>query len=107
MRNITNIDLIEAALNSLKSLKPREKPNYTAVATKYGCNRSILSKCHRGVQNTRQAQYKSQRILNDTQSAELVRWIHKLTEKGLPSSNEMLCNFAKEIRGRGKKPGRQ
>ena len=95
------MDPIEAALGSLKSLKPREKPNYAAVATEYGCDRSTLSKRHRGVQGTRQAQYESQRVLNDAQSAELVRWVHKLTEKGLPPLNEMLRNFAKEIRGGG------
>ena len=34
---------MEAALESLKSLKPRETPNYTQVTTKYGINRVMLS----------------------------------------------------------------
>jgi hypothetical protein len=42
MRNTTNMNPIEAALNSLKSLKPREKPNYTAVATEYSYHRSTV-----------------------------------------------------------------
>ena len=33
---------MEAALELLKSLKPRETPNYTQVAIKYGINRVML-----------------------------------------------------------------
>ena len=43
------MDPIEAALESLESLKPGESPNYTAVAKKYGVQRSTLSRRHRRV----------------------------------------------------------
>ena len=43
------MDPLEAALESLKSLKLGESPNYTQVAKKYGCERSTLSRRHRGV----------------------------------------------------------
>lgn len=56
---------IEAALASLDSLKPGEKPNFTKLAREYGCNRSTLSKRFRGVQGTREEQYENQRLLND------------------------------------------
>ena len=46
------MDPLEAALESLKLLKLGESPNYTQVAKKYGCERSTLSRRHRGVQGT-------------------------------------------------------
>ena len=59
------------------------------------------------MQGTWQAQYENQRILNDEQLRTLTGWINKLTERGLLLLNEMLRNFAKEIRGSEDKPGRQ
>ena len=100
------MDPIEAALAALESLKPGEPFTYTEYADKYGCNRTTLSKRHRGVQGTRAAQYESQRVLNDEQSRTLVEWVNRLTQRGLPPSNEMLRNFAKEIRGSENKPGK-
>ena len=40
---------IDDVLELLKLLKLREKPNFTKVANKYGCNRSTLLKRWRGV----------------------------------------------------------
>jgi len=96
---------IEEALEALQSLRPGERFSYTEIANKYGCNRTTLSKRHRGLQGTHAAQYESQRVLTDEQSQTLVNWINELTKKGLPPSNEMLRNFAREIRGTGEKPG--
>jgi transposase-like protein len=48
---------IEAALTFLQSLKPGEPLNYSAVAKKYGCDRSTLLKQHRGVQTSKKEQY--------------------------------------------------
>ncbi|KAF2184556.1 hypothetical protein K469DRAFT_780953 [Zopfia rhizophila CBS 207.26] len=96
---------IEAALESLKSLKPGESPNYTATAKNYGCNRSTLSKRHRRVQGTRAEQYENQRYLTEEQSRTLIAYINKLTARSLPPSNQMLRNFAKEIRHAEKRPG--
>ncbi|KAF2174653.1 hypothetical protein K469DRAFT_773422 [Zopfia rhizophila CBS 207.26] len=98
---------LEAALASLESLKPGETPNYTRTAKEFGCNRSTLSKRHRGVQGPRTVQYENQRVLDEQQSRTLIDYINKLTERGLPPSNEMLRNFAKEIRGRDQRLGRE
>lgn len=95
---------IEAALAALESLRPGERVNYTKIAEVYDVDRTTLSKRHRGVQQSRGAQYESQRILNNQQSAQLTKWINNLTERGLPPFNEMLRNFAKEITGN--KPGK-
>jgi hypothetical protein len=45
---IINMSPIDDALASLESLKPGESINYTQVANKYGCDRSTLSRRHRG-----------------------------------------------------------
>ena len=95
---------IEAALADLNLLEPGEKVNYTAIADKHGVHRSTLSRRHRGVQGTRESQYDDQRLLNNQQSKTLIQWINELTKRGLPPSNEMLNNFAKEICG--KEPGK-
>ncbi|KAF2004508.1 hypothetical protein P154DRAFT_531473 [Amniculicola lignicola CBS 123094] len=42
----TNIHPMEAALESLKSLKPRESLNYTKIAKEYSIDQSLLSKRH-------------------------------------------------------------
>ncbi|EED13953.1 conserved hypothetical protein [Talaromyces stipitatus ATCC 10500] len=52
----------------------------------------------------KEAQYNNQRLLNEGQSQALIRWINHLTEKGLPLTNSMLANFARDICGR--KPGK-
>jgi hypothetical protein len=91
---------IEAALADLESLKPGERPNYAQIGRKHGVDRSTLSKRHRHVQQSREARYEAQRILNDQQSETLIKWINNLIKRGLPPSNEMLRNFAKEIFGK-------
>ncbi len=91
---------IEAALDSLKSLKPRETPNYAEILKKYGCDRNTLSRRHRGVQAPIAQKLENQRLLNDTQEKELIRYIDSLCERGLPPSRQMIRNFASEISGR-------
>ncbi|KAF4287008.1 hypothetical protein CNMCM8689_001357 [Aspergillus fumigatus] len=96
--------LIEAALEAIELLEPGESINYTFFANKYGVSRSTLSRRHRGVQRSRDHQYEEQRILTNQQDKELIKYINKLTERGLFASHEMLRNFAKELTG--KKPGK-
>lgn len=95
---------IEAALEAIELLEPGESINYTFFANKYGVSRSTLSRRHRGVQRSRDHQYEEQRILTNQQDKELIKYINKLTERGLFASHEMLRNFAKELTG--KKPGK-
>ena len=45
----TNIDPLKAALALLELLRPREKPNYTITARKFGINRSTLLRRYKGV----------------------------------------------------------
>ena len=44
---------IEAALAAIELLGPRESINYTAIAKKYGVERSTLSQRHRAIIHAR------------------------------------------------------
>ena len=79
-----NMTLIEAALDSLKSLKLRESPNYTQIAKDYRCDRTTLSRRHRGLQGTYAQKNENQRLLTLTQEKELVKYINRLYVRGLP-----------------------
>ena len=57
---------MEAALESLKSLKPGEKPNYMQVAKKYSVERLTLSRHHYGVQGSYTEKVDISRLLNAT-----------------------------------------
>ena len=59
------MELIDQALTALKALKPSESLNYTIVAKIYEINRSILSKRHLRLQNSRDIDYENQQLLND------------------------------------------
>jgi hypothetical protein len=98
------MDQYELALEALRSLKPGEKPNISLVARTYGVDRSNLSKRFRGITGSKEVQYNNQRLLSKEQSRALINWINQLTERGLPPTNSMLENFAREISG--KEPGK-
>jgi hypothetical protein len=94
----------ELALAALRSLEPGEKPNIRLVARTYGVDPSNLSRRFRGVTGSKEEQYNKQRLLTNEQSRALIKWINQLTERGLPPTNSMLANFAREISG--KEPGK-
>ena len=95
---------MELALAALRSTEAGEKPNISLVARTYGVSQSALSKRFRGVTGSREDHYNNYRLLNTTQSSALIKWINQLTERGLPPTNAMLENFAREISG--KEPGK-
>ena len=95
---------MEAALELLKSLKPGEKPNYIQVAKKYSVKRSTLSRRHRGEQGSCTKKVDISRLLNATQESKLIQYINNLYAKGLPSSRQIIWNFAAELAG--KEPGK-
>ncbi|KAF1951392.1 hypothetical protein CC80DRAFT_387103, partial [Byssothecium circinans] len=49
------MDPIQAAIDEIESREPGEDFSYTEIATRYGVNRSTLSRRHRGVTATRAA----------------------------------------------------
>jgi transposase-like protein len=88
---------MDAAIEAIKSLKPGDSINYTKIAKEFGVNRITLSRRHKGIQRSRRDQYEEQRVLNEQQAKDLIKYIDKLSGKGLYISHEMLWNFAKEL----------
>jgi hypothetical protein len=72
-------------------------PVYSEIARKHSVNRSMLSKRHRGVHGSKEAQYSKLGLLSSEQEQTLVYYINKLTERGLPPTCVMVRNFAAEI----------
>ncbi|KAF1362007.1 hypothetical protein EJ07DRAFT_41297, partial [Lizonia empirigonia] len=85
------------ALAELESLSLNDDFKYSEIAAKYNCDRSTLSRRHRGVTRARATQLPNGRLLNTTQESELVRYIHTLVSRGLPPSKQMIRNFASQI----------
>jgi len=85
---------IEVALDAIKSQK---KPNYTAVAEEYDVHRSTLSRRHRSVTAARGSRENNSQLLIKQQSKNLVAYINKLTERGIPPSVHMVRRFAYDI----------
>ena len=92
---------IEAALADLAL---QESFNYTATAKKFNVNRSTLSRRHRGKTAFVKESKQTTSILSNQQEKELIRYINKLTERDIPSSNAMIRVFAYNISG--KQPGK-
>jgi transcriptional regulator with XRE-family HTH domain len=95
--NTTNMGAMEEALAAIKSLGEGEKLTYTKIAERYGVNRSTLSRRHRGVQRSMEEYAINLQLLTPHQEEELVKYIIKSTERGLPPTKEMIQNFARGV----------
>jgi transposase-like protein len=93
-RNFINMDPIEAAIAAIESREPGEQFSYREVAKRFSVNRTTLSRRHRGVAQSRATVAQQQQLLNPPIEAELLKYIERLTEKGLPPTREMVSNFA-------------
>ena len=91
---------IEAALEALKL---QDTKNISTVAKLYRVQRSTLSRRFNGVTNPARMQYQNQQLLSPQQEKDLIQYINKLTENGIPPTTAMVRNFAKELSG--KRPG--
>jgi hypothetical protein len=94
------MELIELALQDLRL---SDIPNISATAKLYNVDRSTLSRRHRNVTNPKPICYENQQLLSQQQEKDLVKYINKLTKKGLPPTTAMVRNFAEQIAG--KRPG--
>ncbi len=92
---------IEAALADLAL---QDSSNYTATAKKFNINRSTLSRRHRSKTAFVKESKQTTSILSNQQEKELIRYINKLIERGIPSLNAMIRVFAYNISG--KQPGK-
>ena len=88
---------IDAAIDDLAS---QSAPNIAATATKHDVDRSTLSRRWRGKTGSREDHVDSMSLLTKQQQKNLVSYINKLTERGIPPTHAMIRNFAYDICGK-------
>jgi hypothetical protein len=74
-----------------------DRPNYQAITSEFGVERSTLSKRHHNKTGSKKAQYESQSKLMKEQDAYLVSYINRLSDQGLPPTNVIVQNFIEEL----------
>lgn len=88
---------IDDAIAEIQSLAPREHFSYQKIADRHNVWRSTLSRRHRGVSASLDNKNWKQRKLNTHEEAEVVQYIQDLTNRHLPSTRNMIRNFACQI----------
>jgi transposase-like protein len=89
---------MEALEAALASLELSDSVNYAQTAREYGVNPTTLRRRHKGKQVSRyQAVFESKSLLTETQEQVLISYIKRLSERGIPSTVQMVRNFAAEI----------
>lgn len=88
---------IEAALIAIESLQPGEQCSYSKIAAKYHCNRTTLARRHQGVSISRDIEAQNCQALHPQLEQELLRYIRRLTERGLSPILVMIQHFASDI----------
>jgi transposase len=95
--NSTNMDPMELAVEAMEAQGEGEKLSYTKVAEKYNVSRHTLARRCKGIQAPVQDKAINQRKLNPQQEEELIKYVEKLTVRGLSPTREMLRRFASGI----------
>jgi hypothetical protein len=85
---------VKEALAELDDLRPGEQFSYRALAKKYSCSRTTLTRQHKGQAPPREDTSSSHRLLHPRDEAELVKYIRGLTERHLMPTRQMIINFA-------------
>jgi DNA-binding transcriptional regulator YhcF (GntR family) len=88
---------IEAAIAAIESLEPGEQFSYRKIAAEYHCNRTTLARRHQGLASSRSTMAENQQALHLYQEQELLRYIQRLTERGLPPTRALIRRFALDI----------
>jgi hypothetical protein len=88
---------INAALAAIESLKPEESFSYAQIARDFGVEPTTLARRHRGASSTRNIKIQNQLALHPQQEEQLVRYIQRLTEQGIPPTRSMIRNFASQV----------
>ena len=95
--NSTTMDPIQEVIEEIESCKSGAKFSTREVAKKFGVDRTRLPRRHQGQQRTNEAYAQDLQLLNPQQELELVRYMEKCTGRGLPSTRELVANFASAI----------
>ena len=86
---------IESAITDLES---QIHVNYAATAKKWGVERTTLAKRHKGQTGIiEDANSYSRQRLTKTQEETLIKYINKLSDRGLPLTPQIVKNLAEEI----------
>lgn len=91
------MDPIEAAIEAIELREPGASFSYREVAKRFKVDRTTLSRRHQGRTQSYAAASQQRQLLNPQQEAELVQYIERCTERGLPPTREMIRNFASVI----------
>jgi hypothetical protein len=88
---------INEALEDTKSREEGEQLSLREFADKYGVGRATPGKRWRGGIHSKEEGNATPQVLSLQQKMELVRYIKKLTKRGLPPTREMVRNFSSEV----------
>jgi hypothetical protein len=88
---------IEEAIAAIESREPGAPFSYREVAKQFNVSRATLSRRHQGRTQSYATASQQRQLLNPQQEEELVRYIERCTERGLPSTREMIANFASAV----------
>jgi transposase len=88
------MDPMELATRAMEAQSEGENVSYTKVAEEYNVSRHTLARRCKGIQASVQAKAIKQRKLNPQQEEELIKYVEKLTVRGLSPTREMLRRFA-------------
>jgi hypothetical protein len=91
------MQLVDAALAAIDALKPGEKHLYAKIARKFGVDLVTLSRRHRGISTSRQAAAENRQALYPQHEAELVKYINRLSKRGLPPTRNIIRNIASQL----------
>ena len=92
---------IEAALDDLKS---QEKPLIRATARKYAVPYETLRSQYKGICLPKAQYHETRQLLSHQQERVLLKHIETLSERGIPPTNSIIKNLAREICG--EQPGK-
>jgi DNA-binding transcriptional regulator YhcF (GntR family) len=95
--NSINMSQIEAAIAAIESLEPGEQFSYRRIAAEHHCNRTTLARRHQGLASSRSTMAENQQALHPQQEQELLRYIERLTQRGLSPTRAMISRFASDI----------
>jgi hypothetical protein len=88
---------IDDAIAAIEREELGEQLLYQKYANKYKVNRSTLSRRHRSVSQSKQDFQASRQALTPTEELELIQYIRRLTEQGLPPTREIVQVFSSTL----------
>jgi transposase len=96
-RNSMDLDPINAAIAAIESRELGESFSYREIAEKFGVVRSTLTRRHKRFIDASQVPYNNRLKVHPQQEKELLQYITRLTECGLPPTRQMIQGFASYI----------